>query len=565
LPGRSPYFQLQFLPHHSEWITSWQRVAVVIDLVLLWILWPSIARGETARFGWNDFRRIKVLASLLASALPVLLVVTIATFPGEWLEENLPPVRFIPTTWVAATLPRVEGIQTTASGRSTLHELLVAGEVNYVTGRPQSLWSNVLVLPNFEIGDRVKSDAEGKIAISSNSVSLRGRSLEGVILASAHLRNADFTGASLARANFIGADLREAKFECEQIGGSHQHFSEQGHKVFFFQGHQERDAICAELRGAYFEFAQLQGASLVGAQLQGAYLTSARLQDASLHDAQLQGAELPFARLQGASLGGTQLQGADLRGVQLGGANLYQAQLQGASLIETQLQGASLIERQLQGATLMHLRLDGALLSEIFVWRTVPFFNQAGAFVDAPQTEPKYSGLDCPVGKHCDWSETSFAALKSLIKNSVPAGPGYDQALRQIAELEKPPYAADEALAKAWTDRAKESAARSADSYFNTLAKIFKKIGCAADGAPYVIGGLLGPGRIYANAILNYRFEGDSRYEGNLSEEAEVAGAFLDEAKCPGARGLSEENKAKLREIRDRGLPAPPGPGAAAR
>ena len=26
-------FQLQFLPYHSEWITSWQRTAVVIDLV----------------------------------------------------------------------------------------------------------------------------------------------------------------------------------------------------------------------------------------------------------------------------------------------------------------------------------------------------------------------------------------------------------------------------------------------------------------------------------------------------------------------------------------------------
>jgi hypothetical protein len=55
----------------------------------------------------------------------------------------------------------------------------------------------------------------------------------------------------------------------------------------------------------------------------------------------------------------------------------------------------------------------------------------------------------------------------------------------------------------------------------------------------------------------------DYRFEGNLSREAEVAATFLDQAKCPGARGLSEENKAKLQEIRDRGL-APPGPGAAA-
>ena len=80
-------FQLQFLPYHSEWITNWQRIAVVIDLVLLWILWPSVARGETRLLVSSDFKRVKVLAWLGASTLPVLLTVTIATFPGEWLEE----------------------------------------------------------------------------------------------------------------------------------------------------------------------------------------------------------------------------------------------------------------------------------------------------------------------------------------------------------------------------------------------------------------------------------------------------------------------------------------------
>jgi hypothetical protein len=191
-------FQLQFLPYHSEWITWWQRMAVVLDLVILWFLWPPIARGNAARLRLSDFKRVKVQAWFLVSFLPVLLVVAIATFPGEWLEEKLP--------WVP--------------GWATLHELLVAGQVNYATGGPQRLFSNVLVLPNFQVGDRVKFDAEGKIAISSNNVSLRGRSLEGAVLAFAHLRNAGSTGASLARANFIGADLREAKFECEHIGGS---------------------------------------------------------------------------------------------------------------------------------------------------------------------------------------------------------------------------------------------------------------------------------------------------------------------------------------------------------
>src|SRR5271155_702455 len=157
-------FQLQFLPYHNGWITSWQRIAVVIDLVLLWFLWPPIARGDTALLGRKDFKRLKVLTFGLLSTLPVLLVWTVATFPGEWLKVNLPPVRLIPTTWEAWTAPSVEAIQKAESGWATLHELLVAGNPDFVAQRPTSLWSNVLVVPNFAVGDRVKFDAEGKIS-----------------------------------------------------------------------------------------------------------------------------------------------------------------------------------------------------------------------------------------------------------------------------------------------------------------------------------------------------------------------------------------------------------------
>ncbi|HEX3522998.1 MAG TPA: pentapeptide repeat-containing protein [Stellaceae bacterium] len=484
-------FQLQYLPYHSEWITWWQRVAVVIDLVLLWILWPRIARGETAGLGWSDFKRVKVLAWLLASFLPFLLVVTIATFPGERLEHNL----------------------RLGSGWAKLHELLVAGDVNYVTGRPQSLWSNVLVLPNFEVGDRVKFDAEGKVAISSDALSLRGRSLEGAVVVSARLRKADFTGAQLASAKFSNADLRGAKFECE-LGSTPKSISISEHHK-----------ICA----------QLQGASLV--------------------DARLQGADVSDAHLQGALLTGSWLQGASLNGSQLQGASLYGSQLQGASLNGTQLQGASLVFTELQGAYLQKAQLEGALLRNIFVWRTNPPSDTSGAFVEAPEPEPgpKYSGPDCPFGeKPCTWTEKLYVALRSQIENSVPAGPRRDEALRLIATLEKPPSFADEASAKTWRDLAKEPV-RSADSYFNTLAQKLKEIGCAADGAPYVIGRLIRRGDL------------DERFDRHPSQEAEVATAFLDEEGCLGALGLSEENKGKLQEIRNRGVSAPPGPGAAAR
>ena len=510
-------FQLQFLPYHNESITWWQRIAVLLDLVLLWVLWPRVARGQNAGLEASDFIRLKVLAWLGVSFLPLLLVVTIATFPGEWLEDNL---------WLGARW-------------ATLHRLLVAGEVNYVTGRPQSLWSNVLVLPNFEVGDRVKFDGDGKMAISSDTLSMRGRSLEGAVLAFSHLKGADFTGAFLDNANFTGADLREAKFGCERVGGL---------PGFFSQGHKEREVICAQLRGAEFALARLQGASLVGAMLQGAIFLETQLQGAALDDARLQGAVLVFPQMQGASLKGAQLPAAYLVNSQLRGANLDRALLQGANLDRAQLQGASLVATQLQGASIFDARLDGASLRGTFVWRANPPSNIYSAFVSTPEPGPKYSGLNCPSGV-CDWSESSYATLKSLIQISARPG-GSDQALRLISRLKSPPYVTDEASAKRWTDLANESA-RLADSYFNTLAKTLKEIGCAADGAPYVVGALIRP-------ISAVRVQLDYRFGPNLSQEAEVAAAFLDEPKCPGARGLSEENKAKLQEIRDRSPPAPP-------
>jgi hypothetical protein len=80
------FFQLQFLPYHDVWVTWWQRIAVVLDLALLWTLWPSVERSKAT----HRPPHLKVAGAGLASLVPVLLVFGIATFPGEWLNENLP-------------------------------------------------------------------------------------------------------------------------------------------------------------------------------------------------------------------------------------------------------------------------------------------------------------------------------------------------------------------------------------------------------------------------------------------------------------------------------------------
>jgi len=82
------------------------------------------------------------------------------------------------------------------------------------------------------------------------------------------------------------------------------------------------------------------------------------------------------------------------------------------------------------------------------------------------------------------------------------------------------------------------------DQYENILANVLQAIGCDAQGAPYV-----------ARALVDTlgRFVSGSPHPGR------VVATFLDETQCQGARGLSEDEKARLRQIiRDRASPAPP-------
>jgi hypothetical protein len=41
------WIQVQFLPYHLEWVTWVQRFAVLIDVILLWTLWPAILNGRS--------------------------------------------------------------------------------------------------------------------------------------------------------------------------------------------------------------------------------------------------------------------------------------------------------------------------------------------------------------------------------------------------------------------------------------------------------------------------------------------------------------------------------------
>jgi hypothetical protein len=135
--------------------------------------------------------------------------------------------------------------------------------------------------------------------------------------------------------------------------------------------------------------------------------------------------------------------------------------------------------------------------------------------------------------------------LKRLIEEQVPEDRVRHIALELIAPLDPARRLdSEEAMAKAWADLAQSSP--SLDVYEKSLAVSLRETGCDANGAPYVIRRLLG--------------KLDTRFTSGSPQPAALATAFLDDAQCPGARGLSEEEKVMLREIRDGRPPAPPGP-----
>ena len=273
------FFELQFLPYHNAWITGWQRVAVGIELLLMWACWGRIAlREDTAAD--QDTRRDRILTAAqrpvtygimaVLTGGSVVLLVVIATFPGEWLDIGVPR---------ESLLGRMEA-------------WMVAGDVNPASRQPESLWSNRLVLPGLDVIVHLKLDSEAKIDFLPETVSLRERDLRGAVLLDAVLRKGDFTGADLRDAELIGADLRQAKFACGYWANLDQRKREG----------KASEPKCAQLQGASLDSAQRQGASLFRAQLQGAELYGAKLQGATLDSALRQGTSLAFAQLQGASM-----------------------------------------------------------------------------------------------------------------------------------------------------------------------------------------------------------------------------------------------------------------------
>jgi uncharacterized protein YjbI with pentapeptide repeats len=308
--------QAQFLPYHQEAVTWVHRIAILLDMMLLWYFWPRIRGVRKFKERW-----FLKLAAIAGSIFLATLSLFLAAFPGESIYIR--DLRY--------------------------REVLFEGLVNNVTGFPRSPMANRLILTNKDFVDLDNTE----LAKGNRTISLRGRQLQQAVLVDTDLRNADFTAANLEGADLSLARLEGANFECAKDGIGHSDQCTTLNRARFagasLKGASFHSAL---LRGAELSFLQAEGASFQYSDLSGAFLSGSFI-GANFNNAQLAGASLIMASLQGVDFRDANLKGAWLSGANLTGAVLDGADLSGATLPSSCLYGTTWT-RTILKATFLH-------------------------------------------------------------------------------------------------------------------------------------------------------------------------------------------------------------------
>jgi len=506
-----------FLPYHLEWIAWFLRIAVLIDLAIIWWFWTRIRSDEQA------VARVPRLVWLTLGGLASLCVlffgVGVATFPGEWADTNLPSFRIVPWLYFdpdfpLGTVPAPPGIgdrggpfraPTWHIRRASLHPLLFGGSPDEVTKRPRSLFSNRLVLADQSFVDPDKLD---KVDVSR---SFRGRDLRGAVLSGADLLKADFSGAMLNGVNFAFARLQSTRFDCAVPGFGSDPVPHAGQRV---ESRRWPESSCTWLQGTHFHAAQLQGASLFGALLQGA--------------------ELDQAELQGAVLGGARLQGATLNGASLQGAFLVVAQLQGASLERAVLQGAYLLAAQLQGANLNHANLKGASLAFAAVWHAQgrPLLD----LTDVDRYDPNKKPWETRPGE-------TFVTWRDRNRGLPPGTLRYRLTEDRLLAVDPAWEPHDVIRPDFWA--AAHKAPPQGEERRKKLAAFLAQLGCSSEAAPHLARSLIRFGAVPGGSYISLGRIIDTRSQYLIVANALRKGKS-DPIACPGVKGFSDEDWARL-------------------
>ncbi len=577
--------QLIFLPYHHQGVTWWHRICVLADLGLLWVFWRRMTTLDgdlrTPLMAVQRLRRSARKAGRSAAALMQVVDWRMNASPDIW--RNIARRTLLDATRIGtiATVPIAVFSVLVACypGEYLYHsklQLPLSALTRAVLERnPDPLTgasafnSNRLLLPNQDFGIEQRliewEKANGSQAGKSRpldkrvTLSLRGRDLTGAMLDRTDLRQADFIGARLTDASLSGANLERAVFECDPPTLNPQSFMRPC-----------TDLTRAQLVGTILRRANLSRASIRGANLFAAQLEEAILEDASLHGAmfvgaRLHGANFSDAKLYGANLQGVQAEGADFTNAHLQGAKLDSARLQGAKLENSLLDGASLNLAQLQAAVLLGATLQGADLQSANLFRArCPIYIVDDVSLDesvdrcltadgATAADTAYSMQWPLVNTHEIMIDSGRVEIQVLRRNKpVPFGDAdafsaYMTGITRDLQLEetkatlrerlRPLSAAAPPDDKILVDQQRWKRERLRSLTLEARAQILEKLACADAGTPYVARALILYGRLQATGsnLLNIA---DRMRKGKSDLSA-----------CPGVKGFTDDDWAKLDEL----------------
>jgi uncharacterized protein YjbI with pentapeptide repeats len=476
--------QVAFLPFHSTRITVLQRLAVHLDLLMLWILWPMIVMPSgglldwwRAAIGWlrsgatavvaatrwarkrapptrvarpSDAPRLAPGAGIrapwlaglgLGSLATIIVSFLTAVVPGEPLERWIANV--LPERWIIrggscpqgcwAVTHRVFDSWESPFPRNLrlANAVLINGEpppaaLDKLRRRPLGL-RHVVGIRDFVLPER-RELLEQLRGLDLTNRDLRFADLRGAVLVKADLRGADFTGADLR-----GADLSAANLIPFDTRLGERCLSRPLPPPLFVEDGMLEAPACrstlskANVSTALLPWAHLDHSDLRESDLSRALLVEARFYRAVLDRAVMSGALAYRAYLRDASLRRAQLRDADFRLADLGGVAL-----QGASLENTRLNGADLSDAKLDGCSLRNTRLRAARA------RATSFRGadlRSSDLTAASFERASFAGADLRGAQiaSADFREADlgWADIRGLLRKAFPPSPGYDDVAEQ--------------------------------------------------------------------------------------------------------------------------------------
>lgn len=409
--------QVGFLPYHDENILSWQRIAVMFDLLVLLIFWPVIRAPDSRWRSWikqacglswllkikaaiqptpvstektinrnSGYPVLEGSASLLTGFCVIVFVWGIAVLPDS--EEEKTVAHLIPQSWLTAgplSEYNEDGKRYFILTEYFFDRRYLIDKKGYQEIIRGLFHRNLILREKLLITNELKSEDEADLRSSDEAIrEVALKKITGLILSERDLRYADFSKARLPNVDFVEdgnhpSDLRytnfsqamlvNARMSGTRLQGANLNRAQlqnaelqsaQLQKSYLSGANLEAANLSrANLREAFLQFADLRRANLERAESEGVILSSAKLQAAKLGGAIFDAASLSHAELHMADMRGVEIKGADLRGAWFLGTDLSAAKLQGTDLSAAMLQGANLSEAEFQGTDLSYANLQG--------------------------------------------------------------------------------------------------------------------------------------------------------------------------------------------------------------